>query len=128
MKKPIFVFCTSLFAIFFLNAQTNTFPASGNVGIGTLTPTDKLEVVGDITLQGSNASNDGPLKALKFFNSYASSNTVLAQIQARRGLSSHQKGDLAFYVKNGTSLIEALRIISNGNVGIGTMTPSTNLE
>ncbi|WP_347922492.1 hypothetical protein [Pontimicrobium sp. SW4] len=96
---------------------------SGNVGIGTTTPTDKLDVVGDLKLRGYNATDDGPLSALKFFNRYSSSNSVLAQIQARRGGGSHQKGDLAFYVKDGTNLIESFRAISNGNVGIGITNP-----
>ncbi len=124
MKKTIFILSLIITHLGF-SQVTDT---GGNVGIGTTTPSDKLEVVGDITIQGSNASDDGPLRALKFFNSYVSSNSVLAQIQARRGRSSHQKGDLAFYVKNGTSLVEALRIASDGNLGIGTSTPAQKLS
>lgn len=33
---------------FLLNAQTNTFPSSGNVGIGTINPSAPLDVVGQI--------------------------------------------------------------------------------
>jgi hypothetical protein len=35
-------------------AQTNTFPASGNVGIGTTNPSVKLDVVGGISIQSNN--------------------------------------------------------------------------
>ena len=37
-----------LFAVSITNAQTNTFPATGNVGIGTTSPTDILTVAGQI--------------------------------------------------------------------------------
>ncbi len=29
-------------------AQQNTFPATGNTGIGTTTPTEKLHVIGNV--------------------------------------------------------------------------------
>ncbi len=35
-----------LILVFKIKAQTNTFPASGNVGIGTVNPTEKLEIEG----------------------------------------------------------------------------------
>ncbi len=44
MKKQLFIFNLILFAVFQLNAQTNTFPTSGNVGIGTTTPEALLEI------------------------------------------------------------------------------------
>jgi len=105
----------------------NSAIVSGNLGIGTTTPDEKLDVNGNILIQGYGGGNDSALGTLKFYNNYTSSSSVLAQIQARRGVSSHQKGDLAFYVKDGTNLSESLRIVSNGNVGIGTTTPDEKL-
>ena len=44
MKKLL---CMALFAgCLTANAQTNTFPTTGNAGIGTLTPSEELEVIG----------------------------------------------------------------------------------
>ena len=50
------------------NAQTNTFPATGNVGIGTTTPTSKLEILpangNALTIRpyGTSANNTGQLQ------------------------------------------------------------------
>jgi hypothetical protein len=53
MKKIIwpFVFCL---LVIHAEGQTNTFPSSGNTGIGTTTPVTKLEVVGDIKSSSTN--------------------------------------------------------------------------
>ncbi|WP_109435894.1 hypothetical protein [Aquimarina sp. AU119] len=47
MKKSFFLLSFLTFG-FTTYSQTNTFPSDGNVGIGTLTPTEKLEVNGVI--------------------------------------------------------------------------------
>lgn len=39
------------------NAQTNSLPATGNVGVGTTSPATDLHVVGDLTLEGGYAGN-----------------------------------------------------------------------
>ncbi len=92
---------------------------NGNIGINIKEPREKLEVNGNIQIDGSGSSNDSPLGALTFFNTSSYTYATLAKIQAHRGLSSHQKGDIAFYVKDGNELKEAVRIYSNGNLGIG---------
>ena len=45
MKIKITLFTVCLFAAGITNAQTNTFPATGNVGIGTLSPASKLDIL-----------------------------------------------------------------------------------
>ena len=44
---------------FSTTAQTNTFPATGDVGIGTLTPLHKLDVIGDVNLSTGNSLRVG---------------------------------------------------------------------
>lgn len=75
--------------------------ASGNVGIGTATPNTKLSVEGAIN-----------------FTAAVATPAVGASIYAPGA------SQLAF----GTSSTESMRIIANGNVGIGTASPSVKLE
>lgn len=65
MKKIITLIAFISFALSY--AQNNTFPTTGNVGIGTTTPTEELEVVGTIlgiqgVFTGSSSPNAFPLQ------------------------------------------------------------------
>ncbi|EZH71788.1 hypothetical protein ATO12_05270 [Aquimarina atlantica] len=120
-------------------AQTNTFPASGNVGIGTTSPTSKLQVYDDV---------NGPVW-LGIYNNSTASNSI-SGIRLGMGDSYdigtnlyHKKLDNTFYFENlgapdsrfafltrkadGTYGDVALGINGNGDVGIGTANPDSKL-
>jgi hypothetical protein len=117
--------------------------SSGNVGIGTSTPTDRLTVVGTgeagtisdagnkqasirVSSIGGGANDGGQIEFGAGFGSYGQS-----YFSAIKGLltngAGNTLGNLAFYTRNATSdtsLTERMRITSAGNVGIGTASPS----
>jgi len=107
------------------NAQTNTFPTSGNVGIGSVTPMEKLDVTGNIFLRNmenlvgggvgilfSSYGNSHPGPRIKSYLDYASGE----QSRSRLVLSSYYGG-----YKDELTLM-------GGNVGIGTKTPSNKIS
>ena len=82
--------------------------STGNVGIGTTSPNEKLTVAGNVNIQGTGALlrwNSGDIQ-IRNAGSYA----------------------MAFDTYTGSALTEKMRITSEGNVGIGTTLPSSELE
>jgi hypothetical protein len=115
------------------------YQTGSNVGIGTASPTTKLEINAD-----DNGTTDLNLLNLKRtwssgtstdrshgikFSDYNSTNALI--YADRTNSASNYNSDLIFYTNTGASgtNVEAKMIIKNdGKVGIGTSTPGTNLD
>jgi hypothetical protein len=92
--------------------------ASGNVGIGVTSPTQKLDVSGTIQSQNNAASNDSVVGAYNFYNTNpsASANPIRASIVAGRE-NSAWGAYLKFNTSTGTSAqIERMSIDSSGQL------------
>jgi len=124
---PTALFLISVVLITGASAQTNTFPASGSVGIGTPTPAGKLEV---------KAASGVDL--VSFFTSVgAGSYLEIGPSGTTAELSSDSSGNFSlshYGVAGGT--FRSLRtgavgntlVLNSGNVGIGTASPQTLLH
>jgi hypothetical protein len=95
-------------------AERVRFTTTGDVGIGTDTPAAKLDVIGDVRLEGTTP-------ALRF----AENDTT--NIDGRVRL---QGGDLLFETVTDANVLvqENMRITDAGRVGIGTSSPTTALD
>jgi len=103
--------------------------SSGNVGIGTMTPGDKLQVGSGISL------HDGGHKIIGFGYSPGTGNATYpgypAGIRFDPAAGGLRIGTTADSIAEGdpvTGMSEKLRIDKDGNVGIGTTGPSAPLE
>ena len=131
--------------------DTNTiFKNSGNVGIGTDEPSQKLTIrddsaavystgdagtnTGDFVLQNNNETNDNFNRIS--FQSNSDNNQTGDLLDAARitaiypdHVGGNPSGELAFETKaDAGGMAEAMRIDRDGKVGIGTSSPSTTLH
>ena len=115
---------------------------NGSVGIGTTGPTASLEVKTDnatIYDSTSDSSQDNGTATILVSNDNVTTNTF-SQIAfhnkgSNRGISrivsigvGNASTDLAFVTENNNTKSEKMRILANGNVGIGTTLPTYKFE
>jgi hypothetical protein len=103
--------------------------ASGNVGIGTTTPTTALTIRKAIAsaAYGQQASM---IEFKSYFTGY-DTETVKSAIYSGvsdQGTLNTEGGYMAFHVNNDGAMGEKLRIEKSGNVGIGTSLPEAKLD
>jgi len=105
-----------------LSTNGNSYLNGGNVGIGTTTPSEKLDVEGNALVRGDIVSRD------TYPSIYVDhSGTVMGGIRAdatnKLELKTLTTAPIVFQVNSS----EKIRILDNGNVGIGTTTPHRKL-
>lgn len=100
---------------------------NGNVGIGTISPSNKLHIIGDALKLAinENANNAGYYALLQAF--HAPDTGLLSFVGAGGGgkvIGGANYGtDTSIY----SNTTEKIRILNNGNVGIGTISPDSKL-
>lgn len=106
----------SLRVLFDANSSSSSYINAGNVGIGTTSPVDKLDVDGNAYV-GADTNN-----AL-----FIGSNASYARIGAL-GRSSFSNSGLQLFTSTASATVTAVTIDPNGNVGIGNLSPAHNLS
>ena len=112
------------------NATKMILDASGNLGIGTTLPLDRLDVVSANATYRNRIRNSGANEATLLFQNSSTGTTtadglylgIAAGMEAY--LWNYENAALAFAANN----TERMRIAASGNIGIGTSTPSRLLE
>ncbi|WP_217607269.1 hypothetical protein [Chitinophaga sp. GbtcB8] len=111
-----------------LGQTSNRFESTGNAGIGTTTPAQRLEILtnGASNLQLTNNWDVlDAVGALKF----NMAGTEVGAIEVERTVAAGRLSALKFFVRSGSGVTgEAMRINHDANVGIGTTTPLARLH
>lgn len=106
-------------------ANVATFLENGNIGMGTDTPTAKLDIAGNLTASGASSAFTGGALEIQ-----GSANAVKTLYLNRYGVASGSQHIIRS--ANAYLLIETANsepiVLSGGNVGIGTSTPKNILN
>ena len=130
MNVKKYVVVSSLMFFAEISFGQNTFPPSGNVGIGTTSPRGQFDVAGtgDIFLSNNPIAGTGQsiyLPGHIFLAPYNGSDWTY--LQARR-FDNSGSTHLQFRTWNAGSLTDAMVITSIGRIGIGTYSPIAKLH
>ena len=103
---------------------------SGNVGIGTTSPSEKLEVSGNLKISSIGTGNSASSYDLLFYGTTSSgTQTDQAAIHSSPWATNSNGGNLIFETSNtSNALAERMRIDGDGKVGIGTTSPNEQLH
>ena len=143
MKK---LFLIAILCCNFLNAQSNLFPTTGNVGIGTSTPAEKIEINSGNIFLNSTAEQSIRWSAASyappsFINRSVGTKLVLFPAVGGAGIMDYAIGIDAYTLwqaipqnnaifshkfYGGTTPLMTIR--GDGNVGIGTVNPAYTLD
>ncbi len=115
-----------------------TIEGDGNVGIGTISPNQKLEVTGNIRIDSRSKAGSGEIDKLAFTKDRADAGTGTYEMGEIRSFTTNgYSGGMTFYCGRhtgggGYALISTMTIghtteIGLAHVGIGTTTPSAKL-
>lgn len=109
--------------------QQMTIDAAGRVGIATASPAAKLHVydspasVANSFILQNNSSAASSGFRMTFMSNTVDASAITSQVQATTADS-----DLYFSTRGTSVLTERMRILANGNVGVGTATPGYKLD
>ncbi len=134
MKKTVFTLVI-LSITYTSYAQTNIFESGSNVGIGIPSPSGKLEVLdqsnGNQLVISRNLLGGGEGPGIIFKN-MVNSGTIEKiggiESQLTNGATGAVAGSLNLFTINNSNKVNAISIIPNGDVGIGTAAPAGVLE
>jgi len=103
-------------------------PNGGNVGIGTITPAQKLEVAGIGRFTGTGAFSIGDEAGAVRITSNNASPQLFGLFSATNNYTGIRVGAISVGTTYAASDAPASGMIVQGNVGIGTTTPATRLQ
>ena len=103
-----------------IESNGNIYRDTGNVGVGTAQPRDKLEIAGKIRI-----SNPDGTQGHIYSENWDGGNFLIRGLTKHLTLFTQQSGRVRFTDADG---IEKVSILNSGNVGIGTTNPGAKLH